>query len=59
MRGLVLNGNLLAAGATFVRETTTGPSYLLTINWWGAPEILPYTADHCDGEVDGVFVEAP
>ena len=27
MRGLALNGNLLAAGATFVRETTTGPSY--------------------------------
>jgi hypothetical protein len=29
MRGLALNGNLLAAGATFVRETTTGPSYRL------------------------------
>ena len=29
MRGLALNKNLLAAGATFVRETTTGPSYRL------------------------------
>lgn len=29
MRGLALNGNLLAAGATFVRETTTSPSYRL------------------------------
>src|SRR5262249_43434949 len=29
MRGLPLNGNLLAAGATFVRETTTSPRYRL------------------------------
>jgi gamma-glutamylcyclotransferase (GGCT)/AIG2-like uncharacterized protein YtfP len=29
MRGFALNGNLLAAGATFVRETTTGQSYRL------------------------------
>ena len=29
MRGLALNSNLLAAGATFVRETATGPSYRL------------------------------
>jgi gamma-glutamylcyclotransferase (GGCT)/AIG2-like uncharacterized protein YtfP len=29
MRGLELNGNLLAAGATFVRETTTVPEYRL------------------------------
>jgi hypothetical protein len=29
MRGLALNGNLLAAGAVFVRETTTIPSYRL------------------------------
>jgi len=29
MRGFALNGNLLAVGATFVRETTTGPSYRL------------------------------
>ena len=29
MRGFALNGNLLAAGATFVRETTTGRSYRL------------------------------
>lgn len=29
MRGLPLNGNLLAAGATFVRETRTAPVYRL------------------------------
>jgi gamma-glutamylcyclotransferase (GGCT)/AIG2-like uncharacterized protein YtfP len=29
MRGLALNGNLLAAGATFARETTTVPTYRL------------------------------
>ena len=28
MRGLELNGNLLAAGATFVRETATVPETL-------------------------------
>ena len=27
MRGLELNPNLLAAGATFVRETKTEPAY--------------------------------
>lgn len=29
MRGLALNGNLLAVGATFVAETTTAPVYRL------------------------------
>jgi len=29
MRGLALNGNLQAVGATFVRETTTAPMYRL------------------------------
>jgi len=29
MRGLQLNGNLLAVGARFVRETTTEPAYRL------------------------------
>jgi hypothetical protein len=29
MRGLELNGNLLAVGASFVRETTTEPAYRL------------------------------
>ena len=29
MRGLALNKNLIAAGATFVRETTTSPAYRL------------------------------
>ena len=29
MRGLELNGNLLAAGARFVREAMTGPEYRL------------------------------
>jgi hypothetical protein len=33
MRGLKLNPNMLSAGATFVRETTTEPAYRLwTIN---------------------------
>jgi gamma-glutamylcyclotransferase (GGCT)/AIG2-like uncharacterized protein YtfP len=33
MRGLKLNPNMVAAGATFVRETTTEPAYRLwTIN---------------------------
>ena len=29
MRGLELNANMLGAGATFVRETTTAPAYRL------------------------------
>lgn len=29
MRGLALNGNMLAAGATFVREARTAPAYRL------------------------------
>ena len=29
MRGLALNGNLVAAGASFVREARTAPSYRL------------------------------
>ena len=29
MRGFTLNENLLAAGASFIRETTTGRSYRL------------------------------
>ena len=29
MRGLALNGNLVEAGATFVREATTAPTYRL------------------------------
>jgi len=29
MRGLALNGNMIAAGAVFVRETTTAPRYRL------------------------------
>jgi hypothetical protein len=29
MRGLALNGHLLAAGATFVRESRTAPVYRL------------------------------
>lgn len=29
MRGLELNGNLIAAGATFVRESETAPTYRL------------------------------
>ena len=37
MRGFALNGNLLAAGATFVRETTTGRSYRL----WSIDDLHP------------------
>jgi hypothetical protein len=29
MRGLALNGNLLAVGAVFIREDTTEPTYML------------------------------
>ena len=29
MRGFALNGNMIAAGAVFVRETTTAPRYRL------------------------------
>ena len=37
MRGLELNGNLLAAGATFVREARTAPVYRL----WSIDERHP------------------
>lgn len=37
MRGLELNENMVAAGATFVRETTTAPSYRL----WSIADIHP------------------
>jgi len=37
MRGLELNGNLIAAGATFARETTTGPHYRL----WSIDDLHP------------------
>lgn len=37
MRGLELNGNLLAAGAEFVREATTEPSYRL----WSIGDVHP------------------
>ena len=43
MRGLALNGNLLSAGATFVRETTTGPSYRLWLGVLGEPAL-------CEGQ---------
>ncbi|MEO0800851.1 MAG: glutamyl-tRNA amidotransferase [Cyanobacteria bacterium J06642_2] len=37
MRGLGLNGNMVAAGATFVKETTTAPIYRL----WSIADIHP------------------
>jgi len=37
MRGLPLNGHLLAVGATFVRETKTAPSYRL----WSIDDVHP------------------
>ena len=37
MRGLELNANLLAAGATFVRETVTEPAYRL----WSIHDLHP------------------
>ena len=37
MRGLVLNANLVAAGATFVRETRTLPIYRL----WSIDDVHP------------------
>ena len=37
MRGLALNGNLLAVGATFDREATTLPSYRL----WSIDDLHP------------------
>lgn len=37
MRGLALNGNLLAVGATFVREAMTEPCYRL----WSIQDIHP------------------
>lgn len=37
MRGLALNGNLLAVGAEFVRETTTAPIYRL----WSIKDVHP------------------
>jgi gamma-glutamylcyclotransferase (GGCT)/AIG2-like uncharacterized protein YtfP len=37
MRGLELNGNLLAVGAEFVSETTTAPLYRL----WSIDDIYP------------------
>lgn len=37
MRGLELNGNMVAAGATFVKETATAPIYRL----WSIADIHP------------------
>ncbi|PYM16666.1 MAG: glutamyl-tRNA amidotransferase, partial [Candidatus Rokuibacteriota bacterium] len=37
MRGLPLNGNLLAVGARFVRETKTAPVYRL----WSINDVHP------------------
>jgi hypothetical protein len=45
MRGLALNPNLLDAGATFVRETTTAPAYRL----WSIDDLHPAMIRARDG----------
>jgi multidrug efflux pump subunit AcrA (membrane-fusion protein) len=52
MRGLVLNGNLLEAGATFVREAETEPAYRL----WSIDDRHPAMLRVREGGV-GVAVE--
>ncbi len=47
MRGLALNGNLVDAGATFVRETTTAPAYRL----WSIDDLHPAMIRVRDGGV--------
>lgn len=52
MRGLELNGNLVAAGARFLRETTTAPHYRL----WSIDDRHPAMLRVAQGGV-GVAVE--
>lgn len=52
MRGLELNGNLVAAGARFLRETTTAPFYRL----WSIDDRHPAMLRVAQGGV-GVAVE--
>jgi hypothetical protein len=53
MRGLELNPNLLDAGATFVRETTTAPRYRL----WSIDDVHPAMIRQTDGSGVAVAVE--
>ena len=53
MRGLKLNPNMLAAGATFVREATTEPVYRL----WTINDDHPAMVRVTDGSGVGVAVE--
>jgi hypothetical protein len=48
MRGLALNQNLVDAGATFVRETSTAPAYRL----WSIGDRHPAMVRVRDGGVD-------
>ena len=52
MRGLELNGNLVAAGARFLRETTTAPLYRL----WSIDDRHPAMVRAVEGGA-GVAVE--
>jgi hypothetical protein len=53
MRGLALNPNMLAAGASFVRETTTEPAYRL----WSIDDVHPAMIRVSDGSGVAVQVE--
>jgi hypothetical protein len=53
MRGLKLSPNMAAAGATFVRETTTEPAYRL----WSINDDHPAMIRVTDGSGVGVAVE--
>jgi gamma-glutamylcyclotransferase (GGCT)/AIG2-like uncharacterized protein YtfP len=53
MRGLKLNPNMIAAGATFVRETTTEPAYRL----WTINDVHPAMIRVTDGSGVAVAVE--
>ena len=53
MRGLKLNGNMIAANATFLRETTTEPAYRL----WSINDDHPAMIRVTDGTGTSVAVE--
>ena len=53
MRGLRLNSHMVAAGATFVRQTTTEPSYRL----WSIDDDHPAMIRVSDGSGTAVEVE--
>jgi carbamate kinase len=53
MRGLTLNANMIEAGATFVRETTTDPTYRL----WSINDKYPAMVHTSDGKGARISVE--